>query len=293
MDLRPTGTVPTAFAAQWLVSLIQTEAIHQYAAKKHVKASDQEIAQATQQFTGSGQSAAAFKQLPKWLQNQIVDTTALQLALRSTLKPTVSDAKLATAYQQLTADCPSKKLIGHILVATPEAAQQAIDRIEGRRELRHGRERRCPPTPAPSAQGGLLMCQDGSQWSQLDETFRAGAEAVPVGEISRAGADPVRLPRDRGARPHPRERASAGARGGAGGRPARAGPRQVHQAGEDLGQPALRHAPALRHVVHDQPADAEEGPQPPVGDVVDDPPPPAAPAQSSSATSSTTAPASP
>ena len=35
-----------------------------------------------------------------------------------------------------------------------------------------------------SSQGGLLMCQDGSQWSQLDETFRAGAEAVPVGQIS-------------------------------------------------------------------------------------------------------------
>src|SRR5215213_494356 len=42
VDLKPTGTVPTAFAAQWLVSLIQTEAIQQYAAKKHVKASDQE-----------------------------------------------------------------------------------------------------------------------------------------------------------------------------------------------------------------------------------------------------------
>ena len=64
------------------MSLIQTEAIHQYAAKKHVKASDQEVAQAKQQFTGTGQNAAAFKQLPKWLQNQIVETTALQLALR-------------------------------------------------------------------------------------------------------------------------------------------------------------------------------------------------------------------
>src|SRR6478735_11645247 len=45
VDLQSTGTVPTAFAAQWLVSLIQTEAIRQYATKHHVKASDQEIAQ--------------------------------------------------------------------------------------------------------------------------------------------------------------------------------------------------------------------------------------------------------
>jgi parvulin-like peptidyl-prolyl isomerase len=183
VDLRPSGTVPTAFAAQWLVSLIQTEAIHQYAAKHHVKASDQEVAQAKQQFTGSSQSAQAFKQLPKWLQNQIVQTTALQLALRSTLKPTVSDAKLATAYQQLTADCPSKKLIGHILVQTPEAAQQAIDRIKGGETF--GAVAASVSTDTGSAsQGGLLMCQDGSQWSQLDATFRAGAEAVPVGKIS-------------------------------------------------------------------------------------------------------------
>jgi hypothetical protein len=94
--------VPTSFAAQWLVSLVQTEAIQQYAAKKHVKASDQEVAQARQQFTAQGsQNAAAFAQLPKWLQNQLIETTALQIALRSTLKPSVSDTKLAAAYQQL------------------------------------------------------------------------------------------------------------------------------------------------------------------------------------------------
>src|SRR6478735_9276736 len=109
VDLRPTGTVPTSFAAQWLVSLLQTEAIRQYAAKKHVTASDQEVAQARQQFTAAGsQNAAAFKQLPAWLQDQLVETTALQIALRSTLKPSVSDAKLASAYSQLTTDCASK-----------------------------------------------------------------------------------------------------------------------------------------------------------------------------------------
>jgi hypothetical protein len=183
VDLKATGSVPTAFAAQWLVSLIQTEAIHQYAAKKHVTASDKETAQAKQQFTGSSQSAAAFKQLPKWLQQQIVETTALQLALRSTLKPTVSDAKLTTAYTQLTGDCPSQKLIGHILVATPEAAQAAIDRINGGETFAAVAAAVSTDTGSAS-QGGLLMCQDGSQWSQLDATFRAGAEAVPVGQIS-------------------------------------------------------------------------------------------------------------
>jgi parvulin-like peptidyl-prolyl isomerase len=183
VNLQPTGSVPTAFAAQWLVSLLQTEAINQYAKKHHVTASDQEVAAARQQFATSSQSAAAFKQLPKWLQNQIVDTTALQSALRATLKPTVSDAKLASAYQQLSADCPSKRIIGHIQVPTAAAAQQVIDRVNGGETFAAVASSASVDTGS-SSQGGLLMCQGSSQWSQLDATFRAGAEAVPTGKIS-------------------------------------------------------------------------------------------------------------
>jgi foldase protein PrsA len=183
VDLQPTGSVPTAFAAQWLVSLIQTEAISQYAKKHHITASDQEVQAARQQFSGSSQSAAAFKQLPKWLQNQIVSTTALQSALRSSLKPSVSDAKLASAYQKLSADCPSKRIIGHILVPTADAAQQVIDRVNGGETFAAVASSASTDTGS-SSQGGLLMCQGGSQWSQLDATFRAGAEAVPTGKIS-------------------------------------------------------------------------------------------------------------
>src|SRR5690242_6012052 len=162
VDLKPTGTVPTSFAAQWLVSLIQTEAIKQYAKKQHVTASSDEVAQARQQFTAAGsQSAAAFKQLPKWLQDQLIQTTALQLALRSSLKPSVSDQKLATAYSQLSADCPSKKLIGHILVTTPEAAQQVEDRLKGGETFAAVASSASTDTGSAS-QGGLLMCQDGS-----------------------------------------------------------------------------------------------------------------------------------
>ncbi len=183
VDLRPTGTVPTAFAAQWLVSLVQTEAIQQYAAKKHVTASDQEVAQARQQFTAAGsQNAAAFKQLPAWLQDQLVETTALQLALRSTLKPSVSDAKLASAYTQLTTDCASKRLIGHILVPTADAAQQVVDRLKNGESF--ATVASAVSTDASSAQGGLLGCEGNAQWSQVDPTFRAAAEAVPVGGVS-------------------------------------------------------------------------------------------------------------
>jgi parvulin-like peptidyl-prolyl isomerase len=183
VDLRPDGPVPTAFAAQWLVSLIQTQAIQQIAAKRHVTASDQEVAQAKQQFTGSSQNAVAFRQLPKWLQDEIVQTTALQLALGSSLKPAVSQTKLQQAYQQLESDCASKKLIGHILVATPQAAQDVIDRVHGGESFASVAASASTDTGS-SSQGGLLTCEGSSQWSQLDATFRAGAEATPVGQIS-------------------------------------------------------------------------------------------------------------
>jgi parvulin-like peptidyl-prolyl isomerase len=183
VDLRATGTVPTAFAAQWLQSLITTEAIRQYASRRHVTASDQEVAQARQQFTGSSASATAFKQLPKWLRQQLVNTTALQLAVRSSVKPTVSDAKLSTAYQQVAADCPSKRLIGHILVPTADAAQQVVDRVNGGESFATVASSASTDTGSAS-QGGLLTCQGSSQWTQIDATFRAAAEALPVGQIS-------------------------------------------------------------------------------------------------------------
>ena len=183
VDLRPSGTVPMAFAAQWLQSLVTTEAIRQYAAKHHIRASDQEVTQARQQFTGNSSSATAFKQLPKWLQQQLVNTTALQLAVRSSLHPTVSDTQLATAYQQLEADCPSKRLIGHVLVPTADAAQQVVDRINGGETFAAVASSASTDTGS-AAQGGLLTCEGGSQWSQIDATFRAAAEAVPSGKIS-------------------------------------------------------------------------------------------------------------
>jgi parvulin-like peptidyl-prolyl isomerase len=184
VDLRASGPVPMAFASQWLQSLITSEAIKQYAAKHHITPSDQETAQARQQFAGSSASATAFKQLPKFLQRQLLDTTALQLAVRSATKPAVNDKQLNAAYQQLASDCTSKRLIGHILVATAAEAQQVVDRINQGESFASVASSTSTDTGSAS-QGGLLMCQGSSQWSQIDATFAAAAEAVPVGQISK------------------------------------------------------------------------------------------------------------
>ena len=60
-----------------------------------------------------------------------------------------------------------------------------IDRVKKGDELRRRVAQQVSTDTGSAAQGGLLMCQvDSAQWSQLDATFRAGAEATPVGTLS-------------------------------------------------------------------------------------------------------------
>ena len=184
VQLTKDGPIPTSFSAQWLVSLMQNEVITLVAKQRHVTATAQELAAARAQFQSSQSSGKAFGQLPPRLQKKLVAAAALQSALRASLKPVSNAPALQQAYQALQADCTSKKLVGHILVATPEAAQQVVD------ELKKGTSfasvsKQVSTDKGSAAQGGLLMCVDSAQWTQLDPTFRAGAEATPVGGISK------------------------------------------------------------------------------------------------------------
>jgi|GEM_PF-3364665 Parvulin-like peptidyl-prolyl isomerase len=183
VHLTKNGPAPTSFAAQWLVSLMQNQAIALVAKQHHVSATAQEKSAALAQFKSSQSSGTAFGQLPKGLQTKIVDAAALQAALRASLKPISNAPALQQAFQALQADCTSKKLIGHILVDSPEKAQQVIDQLKKGSSFADVSKQISTDTGA-SAQGGLLMCQGSSQWNQLDATFRAGAEATPVGGLS-------------------------------------------------------------------------------------------------------------
>lgn len=183
VQLTKDGPIPMSFSAQWLVSLMQNEAIALVAKQRHVAATSQELAAARAQYQSSQSSGKAFGQLPAGLRTKLVAASALQSALRASLKPVSNAPALQQAYQALQADCTSKKLVGQILVATPEAAQQVED------ELKQGTSfadvsKQVSTDKGSAAQGGLLMCVDSAQWTQLDPTFRAGAEATPVGGIS-------------------------------------------------------------------------------------------------------------
>ncbi len=173
--LKPGAPVPMSFASQWLASMIQNEAVAQIARKRHVKATAQEIAQVGAQLEqGNG---AAFTQIPASLRRRLIQQRALLAALRASY-PSQS------AYEALAADCPTQRLVGHILVDTEAAAQQVIDRLDAGESFAAVSSDVSKDTTA-AAQGGLLLCENSSQWSQLDADFRAGAEAVPTGGISK------------------------------------------------------------------------------------------------------------
>lgn len=184
VHLTKDGPIPTAFSAQWLVSLMQNEVVALLAKQRHVAATPQEEAAARTQFQSSQSSGKAFSQLPVRFQKKLVAAAALQSALRASLKPVSNAPALQQAYQALQADCTSKQLVGHILVATPEAAQQVVDQLQQGASFA-AVSKQVSTDKGSAAQGGLLMCINSAQWAQLDPTFRAGAEATPVGEFSK------------------------------------------------------------------------------------------------------------
>ena len=183
VHLTKDGPIPTSFSAQWLVSLMQNEVVAVLANQRHVAATSQELAAARSQFQSAQSSGKAFGQLPARFQKKLVAAAALQSALRASLKPISNASALQQAYQSLQADCTSKRLVGHILVATPEAAQQVVDKLQQGASFA-AVSKQVSTDKQSAAQGGLLMCINSSQWTQLDATFRAGAEATPVGGIS-------------------------------------------------------------------------------------------------------------
>ena len=183
VHLTKDGPIPTSFSAQWLVSLMQNEVVAVLANQRHVAATSQELAAARSQFQSAQSSGKAFGQLPARFQKKLVAAAALQSALRASLKPISNASALQQAYQSLQADCTSTRLVGHILVATPEAAQQVVDKLQQGASFA-AVSKQVSTDKQSAAQGGLLMCINSSQWTQLDATFRAGAEATPVGGVS-------------------------------------------------------------------------------------------------------------
>lgn len=175
VTLRPGKAVPASLAAQWLYSLIQQQAIADVAERRDVTASDEELDQARSAL----EQDPSFKELPKRLQNRIAGSSALLQALRASFPAT-------SAYETFAEDCPSGRIVGHVLTASEADTQAAVDRLRDGEPLATVAAEISTDEGA-NQQGALLTCEGSAQWTGLDETFRTAAEAVPTGEVS----DPV------------------------------------------------------------------------------------------------------
>ncbi len=175
VTIREGKAVPASLAAQWVMSLIQQQAIAELAARRNVTVTNQERDQARQEL----QQDAAFAELPTRLQKRIASSQALLRALSSTL-PSES------AYDTFAADCTSGRIVGHVLTASEEETQAAVDRLRAGEPLATVAND-VSTDQGSNQRGALLVCEGSSQWASLDETFRTAAEEVPTGGVS----DPV------------------------------------------------------------------------------------------------------
>lgn len=177
------STSPASWNRQWLTSLMQTAAIEQLAKQRGVKATAEDEQLIRKDLAGS-QSADVYDELPAWLQKQIVHSAALQLALSKSLPtPTVSAAELRTQYDALVADCASKRLVAHILVPEEQQAEDVVSQLEKGDSFANVASQVSIDNGSRN-QGGILFCDQSSQWSQLDTTFAAAAEATETGAVS-------------------------------------------------------------------------------------------------------------
>lgn len=177
LNLKEGRPVPIQFAGEWLASMLQNEAVAQIAKKRGVTATAEEISQTRSQLLQS--DPTLFRQISKPVRDQLIEQRALLSALRASYPAT-------SPLDSLAADCSTQRLVGHILVATEAEAQAAIDRLDAGETFAAVSSAVSTDTGS-AAQGGLLLCEDSSQWTQLDESFRAAVAAVPTGEVS----DPV------------------------------------------------------------------------------------------------------
>ena len=234
------GHGPDRFAAQWLVSLIQSEAISQYAAKKHVKAPTKEVAQARSSSPGRAPERGRVRPAAE---------VAAEPARADHRAPARAAVVAQAVGERREAGLRLHPAVGRLPEQEAHRAHPRPDRRGGAAGRRprakaaraSARSRaRCRPTPARPRRAG----------SSCARAARSGHSST-----KRSGPPPKRCRSAQISAPvqtqfgyhviealelTPENAQPLGARRGAVRRPARAGHRQVPQAVQDHREPTLR-----------------------------------------------------
>lgn len=187
LNLKPTkGGFDNQLASRWLNSLVAQVIVDQEFAKRHLKLTPRITRQAKTEIAANFGTPKTFEGFSKSFQSRVIGRQARRDALIASLGAAkgATDAELRRFYDQNKAAlCPTGKLVSHILVKTPEAAAAVEQRLaQGADFAQLAPELSTDTGSAP--QGGTLTCVGSQEWQQFDETFRTGAEAVAIGQVS-------------------------------------------------------------------------------------------------------------
>ena len=178
------GHLRPEVAAVWLTQVVDGAVAAAQVAHDHIKvqASDRATAQQQASLLFGGQSI--FAKFPKSFRTATLQRFANVAAVVRAKGTAPTDAEIRTEYDNAIAkNCPSNRYVSHILVATLDEARTIKSELDAGADFAKLAMQKS--TDKGSAQhGGDLSCLDGQQ---IDPTFLAAANALPLGSIS----DPV------------------------------------------------------------------------------------------------------
>lgn len=167
-----------AITASWLTAVLQQQVIDREFERKHLHVSADAKKQVPELAAQQFGSAKVFDAFPQWFKDLEESRFGRLLTL---VGPMPTDAELRAQFEQGSAtNCPSGKVVAHILVATkPEADAIELQLLGGADFAAVAGEK---STDTGSAkQGGVLGCYTPGQFVA---EFDAVAAALPVDKVS-------------------------------------------------------------------------------------------------------------
>ena len=177
------GKLDPSISAAWLMLIIQTQvakAANEKAGTKIVAADRTEAAHWADGYFGD---AATFAKFPAKFRESMIKRYADVPAYVRTNTPAPTAADVQTAYDEsLTRNCVSRRYVSHILVATEAEAKATAAQLAAGTDFKEVASKVSTDQESGS-RGGALGCLDDQQ---LDPTFGAAADALPLGGVSAA-----------------------------------------------------------------------------------------------------------
>jgi parvulin-like peptidyl-prolyl isomerase len=178
------GRLRPEVAAVWLTQVVDGAVAAAQVARDHlhIQASDRATAQQQANLLFGGQSV--FAKFPKAFRTATLARFANVAAVVRAKGTAPTDAEVRSEYDtSIAKNCPSNRYISHILVATLDEAKTIKSELAAGADFAKLAMQKSTDTQS-AQRGGDLSCLDGQQ---IDPTFLAAANALPLGTVS----DPV------------------------------------------------------------------------------------------------------